>query len=178
MTKCVVLFNGPSLNRYLKLPKAAIEIGCNHIQTLRPCVDHVVAYDDQILQRIPPRPGIQYHTRNGRRRQHWAEVSFTSLDQPHCSGTMAVLLARNLKCSSIRIVGCDWGITTDSLFDQEYQRHQPPAARKHTNSKVRQMDRWMRSWDIRVVSDQAMPFSTATVTWSDFELWLSPTRQG
>lgn len=172
MTKCVVLFNGPSLNRYLKLPKAVTEIGCNHIEQVRPCVDHVVAYDHQILRQIPPRPGVQYHTRNGRRWQHWAEVSFTSLDQPHCSGTMAVLLARNLRCSSIRIVGCDWGVTTTSIFDEIYHRHQPPAAYKHTNSKVRQMDKWMKSCDIRVVSDNAMPFSTPAITWRDFEAWL------
>ena len=166
------MFNGPSLKRYLGLPKSVAEIGCNHIQDLRPCVDHVVAYDSQILTHIPPRPAITYHTRSGFRRDHWGEVSYTSLDQPHCSGTMAVLLAINLKFTSIRIVGCDWGVTVASLFDHIYHTRQAPAAYKHSNSKVRQMDRLMLNRDVRVVSDVAMPFRSACVPWSDFLLWL------
>lgn len=170
MNQCLVFFNGPSLNHYLSLPKRFTEIGCNYIESIRPSVDHIVCYDPEMRLKIPQTPGKRYWCKNGHRNATWGEICYEMIDTPQCSGTLAVRLALQLGFSTIWVLGCDWGHSDQSVFQDRYQSQ---SARKYSNSKVRQMDRWMRDRDIRIVSDNNLAFKKKPVSLAEFNAWIS-----
>jgi len=170
MTACLVFFNGPSLYTYLSMPKRLTEIGCNYIESIRPTVDHVVCYDPEMRTQITQSPVKTYWCKNGHRSDTWRELCYPMIDAPQCSGTLALRLAIQLKFDTIRILGCDWGHTEASVFQHRYDKFSP---HKYSASKVRQMDRWMKDRDIRVVSNHSLAFSTAPISTEDFYSWYN-----
>jgi len=165
MSACLVFFNGPSLNDYLTLPKRFTEIGCNYIESIRSSVDHVVCYDPEMRSQIPQSQGKTYWCKNGHRSDTWREICYPMIDTPQCSGTLAVRLALQLGFSTIWVLGCDWGHSDQSVFQDRYRSQ---SAKKYSNSKVRQMDRWMRDKDIRIVSDINLAFKKKPVPVAEF----------
>jgi len=162
---CLVFFNGPSLNHYMSLPKRFTEIGCNYIESIRPSVDHIVCYDPEMRDKIPQSQGKKYWCKNGNRSETWGEICYPMIDTPQCSGTLAVRLALQLGFTTIWVLGCDWGHSDQSVFQDRYRSQ---SAKKYSNSKVRQMDRWMKDKDIRIVSDNNLAFKKKPVSLAEF----------
>lgn len=108
----IVWFNGPSAAEFYHIPPQSQEIGCNFIEQRRR-VDHVCAYDGEVVNRLP-----QGHTRKSMGRPGWQAVMSDISYQ--CSGTMALVLAVELGWDHLYLVGCDWEITDISVFDQLY----------------------------------------------------------
>ena len=162
---CLVFFNGPSLNHYMSLPKRFTEIGCNYIESIRPSVDHIVCYDPEMRDQIPQSQGKKYWCKNGNRSETWGEICYPMIDTPQCSGTLAVRLALQLGFTTIWVLGCDWGHSDQSVFQDRYRSQ---SAKKYSNSKVRQMDRWMKDKDIRIVSDNNLAFKKKPVSLAEF----------
>lgn len=152
MTHCLVWFNGPSaLNLHTILPPQANEIGCNYIRQHRP-VNRVVVFDRSLRPSIAIEPGVEYYGCNGQKElPTWQEVHYTTLDQPHNSGLLAVRLAMNLKFSTIYILGCDWGDNNRSIFDAQYKKTQ--LIDKMTNSSKQLLERWGRQHSIVLVGN-------------------------
>jgi len=150
MTHCLVWFNGPSaLNLHTTLPPQANEIGCNYIRQHR-SVNHVVVFDRSLRPNIAIDPGVTYYGCNGQKQlPTWQEVLYTTLDQPHNSGLLAVRLAMNLKFGTVYILGCDWGDNNHSIFDLQYKKTQ--LINKMTNSSKRLLERWGRQHNIVLV---------------------------
>ena len=150
MTHCLVWFNGPSArNLHTVIPPQAQEIGCNYIRQHRP-VNRVVVYDRSLRPNIVIEPGVEYYGCNGQRElPTWQEVHYTTLDQPHNSGLLAVRLAMNLRFSTIYILGWDWGDNNRSIFDAQYKKTQ--LIDKMTNSAKQLLERWGRQHSIVLV---------------------------
>jgi hypothetical protein len=95
---------------------------------------------------------VEYYGCNGQRDlPTWQEVHYTTLDQPHNSGLLAVRLAMNLKFSTIYILGCDWGSNNHSIFDSKYKKTE--IINKMTNSSKQLLEKWGRQHDIVLVGD-------------------------
>lgn len=147
--RALIWFNGPSARKYHSvIPPQPLEIGCNHILRDR-SVHHVCCYDWQMKSQIEMREGVEYWCRNGHRDDQWREVTYPMAEQPTQSGTMAVLLARNLGATSIVICGCDWGISTESCYDYGTRT----SARKYTNSQSALLRRINQHTPIRLIAD-------------------------
>ena len=161
----LVFFNGPSLLTHMDLPKRFTEIGCNHIESIRPTVDHVVCYDPEMRGQIAQSQGKAYWCKNGNRSDTWGEICYAMTDAPHCSGTLALQLAMQLKFTTIWVLGCDWGHSDQSVFADRYRSQ---SAKKYSPSKVRQMDRWIKDRDIRIVSDNNLAFKKKPTSSAEF----------
>ena len=163
MTHCLVWFNGPSaLNLHTIIPPQPQEIGCNYIRQHR-LVNRVVVFDRALRPTIAIEPGVEYYGCNGQRElPTWQEVHYTTLDQPHNSGLLAVKLAMNLKFSTIYILGCDWGHSNQSIFDAQYKNTQP--IDKMTNSAKQLLERWNRQHSIVLVGDNPANIRIHNVT--------------
>ena len=150
MTHCLVWFNGPSArNLHTVIPPQANEIGCNYIRQHR-SVNRVVVFDRSLRPSIAIEPGVEYYGCNGQKQlPHWQEVLYTTLDQPHNSGLLAVRLAMNLKFGTIYILGCDWGDNNHSIFDLQYKKTE--IINKMTNSAKQLLERWGREHNIVLV---------------------------
>lgn len=148
---CLVWFNGPSSNKLHHIPKKYYEIGCNHIRENR-SVDAVCVYDPRQKDKIPIEDGVQYYSRNGAYDENYLEVTYPMSQQPENSGMLAVLVALKKGYRDIYIVGCDWGITTETI----YQRHYSTRAEfKHRNFMKNMLKEWCVIYkaNIQVVSD-------------------------
>jgi hypothetical protein len=122
----VVFFNGPSVRQFLDIPRQPLEIGCNFIEQHRP-VDHVCAYDRQVIDRLTKRglnDQVCYWTRRHYTTEHFKLVPIDDFGFRHRagfdSGTMALSLALTLGCAEINILGFDWHLTNDSIYDPNY----------------------------------------------------------
>ena len=152
MTHCLVWFNGPSsLALHSIIPPQSNEIGCNYIRQYR-SVNRVVVFDRPLRSNITIEPDVEYYGCNGQRDlPTWQEVHYTTLDQPHNSGLLAVRLAMNLKFKTIYILGCDWGHSNHSIFDAQYKKTE--LINKMTNSSKQLLERWGKQHDIILVGD-------------------------
>jgi hypothetical protein len=146
----VVWFNGPSVRQFLDIPRQPLEIGCNFIEQHRD-VDHVCAYDRQCIERIAQRSGVQYWTRQAMRSGSWPAPESTY--QPFDSGTLAVVVAHQLRVKQINIMGCDWQHTNESVFDGAYtwRNYQP---KKASLPKQKLLERIHLSVPITIVTDR------------------------
>jgi hypothetical protein len=163
----VVWFNGPSVRQFLDMPRQPLEIGCNFIEQHRD-VDHVCAYDRQVIDRLTKRglnEQVSYWTRAAMASSSFQ--TFSSVHQCWDSGTLAVLLAHHLGVASIHILGCDWHHTNDSIFDQRYtwRRHQP---KKASLAKYKLLERLHPHMSINVVTDRPWRMAVNFVSTADF----------
>ena len=166
MTHCLVWFNGPSSkNLHTTIPQQSNEIGCNYIRQHRP-VNHVVVFDRALRLTINIDPAVTYHGCNGQKQlPHWQEVLYTTLDQPHNSGLLAVRLAMNLNFGTIYILGCDWGHSNQSIFDHRYNKSQQ--IDKMTNDGRKFLERWGREKDIILVGNNPALIRIQNITVQD-----------
>ena len=118
----VVWFSGiSSMNLVDVMPYTwAEEYACNHFDEFR-SVDHIVAYDRQIINQITTKPHIQYHTQPKWSKapwsaQHWHKDQVAISD----SGTLAVEVALS-QHDQVYVIGTDWGITDVSVQDHHYE---------------------------------------------------------
>lgn len=171
MTSCLVFFNGPSVTQFYTLPRKITEIGCNFIQRHR-SMDHVCCFDHQMKSKITLTPPTLYHCRNGHRGGGWGEVTWSSHETIQNSGMMAIRLAITLRFQRIWVLGCDWGMTTQSVYDHLYHKDpllpQAPGRKKYTNSSLRQMDEWMDKRGVSVVTDHKAPFRKPVISVATF----------
>jgi len=171
MNQCLVFFNGPSVTQFHQLPKRFTEIGCNFIQRHR-AVDHVCCFDHQMKPQVSVTPPAIYYCRNGHRGGGWGEVVWSSHESVQNSGMMAVRLAIHLRFQRIWVLGCDWGSTTISIYDDIYHGDKAlpraPGRRKFTNGALRQMEEWMTKRGVQIVSDRQEPFRLPVVSVTDF----------
>ena len=175
MTHCLVWFNGPSaLDLHKSIPPQTQEIGCNYIRQHRP-VNHVVVFDSVLRPNINIDPGVTYYGCNGHKQlPHWQEVLYTTLDQPHNSGLLAVRLAMNLKFGTVYILGCDWGLDNHSIFDAQYKKTQ--VIDKMTNSCKQLLERWGRQHDIVLVGHNPAGIRIRNITVNDLTNTLTSAK--
>lgn len=149
--KCIVWFNGPSAKKLHDIPKKYYEIGCNHIRQDRP-VDVVVVYDPRQKCKIPIENGVKYYSRNGAYDDVYMEVTYPMAQQPESSGMLAILVALKKGYKDIFVIGCDWGITTETIYQQHYKIK---AAFKHKNFMKGMLKNWCNDYKakITIVSD-------------------------
>jgi hypothetical protein len=166
MTHCLVWFNGPSsLDLHKSIPPQDNEIGCNYIRQHRP-VNRVVVFDHALRPNINIDPGVTYYGCNGHKQlPTWQEVLYTTLDQPHNSGLLAVRLAMNLKFSTVYILGCDWGLNNHSIFDAQYKKTQ--VIDKMSNPSKKLLERWGRQHDIVLVGHNPAGIRIRNITVDD-----------
>jgi len=124
----------------------------------------VCAYDAQVINRTDRfEDGVQYWTRPQLRRHPWLAPEATH--QAQCSGTLALVLAHSLGSGPVWLVGCDWGITDHSLFDDRYVwRHGPP--RKTNRYKIQLLQRLAREMEITMVHDRVRDLAPE-LRWQD-----------
>lgn len=112
----------------------------------------MVVFDRALRPTINIDPGVVFYGCNGQKQlPHWQEVIYTTLDQPHNSGLLAVRLAMNLSFKPIYVLGCDWGQSNQSIFDQKYKNTRQ--IDKMTNPGRKLLERWGREQDIILVGD-------------------------
>jgi len=175
MTHCLVWFNGPSaLNLHTTIPQQSNEIGCNYIRQHRP-VNRVVVFDHALRPNINIDPGVTYYGCNGHKQlPTWQEVLYTTLDQPHNSGLLAVRLAMNLKFATIYILGCDWGLDNHSIFDAQYKKTQ--VMDKMSNPAKQLLERWGRQHDIVLVGHNPAGIRIRNITVNDLTNTLTSAK--
>lgn len=166
MTHCLVWFNGPSSkNLHTTIPHQSNEIGCNYIRQHR-LVNHVVVFDCALRPNILIDPGVTYYGCNGHKQlPHWQEVLYTTLDQPHNSGLLAVRLAMNLNFSTVYILGCDWGDNNHSIFDAQYKKTQ--VIDKMSNPAKKLLERWGTQHNIVLVGHNPAGIRIRNITAPD-----------
>jgi hypothetical protein len=99
---------------------------------------------------IDHKPNITYWCQNGQRSQGWQEVTYTNIENPENSGMMAIKLAINLGYSNIRVVGCDWGVRDESVFESRYDNLNP--GKKYDNHSLSLLRQWAKFADIKFLS--------------------------
>tara|TARA_R100001594_G_scaffold135249_1_gene176854 strand:- start:293 stop:799 length:507 start_codon:yes stop_codon:yes gene_type:complete len=152
----IVWFNGHSAKTFLHtLPKQQLEIGCNYIYKDR-AVDHVCVYDWQMFKNIKSGP-YKLWCRNGQKDPRFQEVIYSAKDQPHSSGVMALRLAINLNLNHVYVIGCDWGISSKSIYDYDTRNSEL----KYTNSQKRLVERMSKEIDITFIAATAKPIDIA-----------------
>jgi hypothetical protein len=175
MTHCLVWFNGPSaLNLHTTIPQQYNEIGCNYIRQHRP-VNRVVVFDHALRPNINIDPGVTYYGCNGHKQlPTWQEVLYTTLDQPHNSGLLAVRLAMNLNFSTVYILGCDWGLNNHSIFDAQYKKTQ--VIDKMSNPAKQLLERWGTQHDIVLVGHNPAGIRIRNITVNDLTNTLTSAK--
>lgn len=143
MTKATVWWNGPSVKQFYKIKAQPLEIGCNFILDNRK-VHHVCVYDQPTIKAIGENThkDVQYWTRrlyvSGAWQTFKSDISHKKLRNMngYCSGTMALVLALQLGATEIDLLGCDWTLTNNSVYDKQYTwRAFPPT--KHNREKFK-----------------------------------------
>jgi hypothetical protein len=115
----LVWFNGESAELFHKwLPPQNLEVGTNFIQEKRP-VHVVCAYDIPIIKQIKLDPTTEYYTRPDGQSPGWKVLTDLRLGGTN-SGMLAVYVALQKSSGPIYILGCDWGLNDQSIFDQRY----------------------------------------------------------
>ena len=148
----IIWFNGPSQRSLAHtLPRQAVEIGCNHIETIRP-VDAVCAFDIEVVKQLKITTNTRYYTRADARIDGWRLVDNHIVSGAN-SGILACWVAVNEfnYQGDIYIIGCDWGLTDHSSFDHIYGKG---ATRKYTNHGKKKMQSIFKHHSAWVVNDQ------------------------
>lgn len=154
----IVWFNGHSQRRLLDLPKQGLEIGCNYIRRVRP-VDFVVAYDPDVINNIEREDKVVYYTRpNYASLPTWQAIGGINQEGLN-SGCLAVLLATKLTHKPIYIIGCDWGLNLETVFD--YGKGQQ---RKYNNQQKKFIKQLARHNEIVVVNDDKVDVAVPVIT--------------
>lgn len=143
-------FNGPSAHNLIHtLPRQDVEVGCNHIEQIRP-MDAVCAFDVEVVAQLPRTPNTQYYTRAAAQQPNW-NIIVNDIVSGGNSGILACWVAANrFPRDTIYIIGCDWGITDHSQFDHIYQKG---ATRKYTNNSKKKIARLFNGHQAFVVND-------------------------
>ncbi len=167
----MVWFNGPSVRQFLDIPRQPLEIGCNFIEQHR-SVDHVCAYDRQCVALIEPQEGVQYWTRRACERDHFryhrSDINY------YDSGTLALNVAMNLIRTPVYVLGCDWGESNGSIYDEQYtwRDHQPG---KQTNAKMKLIEQINRRVQLIFVHERSKGYFGNDVAWMTPERFLQLT---
>jgi len=151
MKATIVWFNGLSRNQLLnKFPLQENEIGCNFIRRDR-AVGHVVCFDQEIVKENNKNieQDVKYYTRDAYQKPPWNIVHQCHGVDPINSGMLAVLLATNLAQDPVYIIGCDWGLNHNSVYN--YGKVSP---HKYTNSCNRHIRLMSKTHKIIAVHDQ------------------------
>tara|TARA_Y100001938_G_scaffold24034_1_gene31480 strand:- start:938 stop:1486 length:549 start_codon:yes stop_codon:yes gene_type:complete len=154
-----VWFNGPSVRQFLDMPPQPVEIGCNFIEQHRR-VDHVCAYDRPVIEKLTKaglREHVQYWTRRHFKTERFREVPIDQFGFKHGagfdSGTLALSVAFVLGCEKITLLGFDWHITNDSLYDQDYTWRNGKRPIKFTLAKKNFIEELGEKMHIEIVHD-------------------------
>ena len=149
---CIVWFNGPSAKKLHNIDKKFTEIGCNHIRKDR-AVDYVCVYDPRTKSEIDIEDVVKYYARNGAYDETFMEITYPMANQPGNSGMLAILLACKLGYKNIYLIGCDWGISVDSIYQQHYK---VKANFKHTNDMKVLLNNWINDYRVNItaISDE------------------------
>jgi hypothetical protein len=135
----------------------------------------VVVFDHALRPNINIDPGVTYYGCNGHKQlPTWQEVLYTTLDQPHNSGLLAVRLAMNLKFSTVYILGCDWGLNNHSIFDAQYKKTQ--VIDKMSNPSKKLLERWGRQHDIVLVGHNPAGIRIRNITVNDLTNTLTSAK--
>ena len=134
MSSAIVWFNGPSVKQFYNISPHPLEIGCNFILDNRK-VHHVCCYDQQVMKLLQKAPlkDVKYWTRRLFKTLLWNTFN-SGVTYKHyknitgfCSGTLALALAVHLGAKKIYLLGCDWSLTNNSVYDKQYVwRRFPP----------------------------------------------------
>ena len=118
----IVWFSGPSAINLVDVVPYGVyeEYATNHFDEFR-SVDHICAYDNQIVSRIEPKPHCQYHTQVKWSKPPWQALRWN----PHevaisDSGTLAIEVALATH-HEVFVIGTDWGVTDVSVQDHHYE---------------------------------------------------------
>jgi hypothetical protein len=126
----------------------------------------VVVFDSVLRPNINIDPGVTYYGCNGQKDlPTWQEVHYTTLNQPHNSGLLAVRLAMNLKFGTVYILGCDWGLNNHSIFDAQYKKTQ--VIDKMSNPAKQLLERWGRQHNIVLVGHNPAGIRIRNITVND-----------
>ena len=171
----IVWLNGPSRQNLIDtLPRQNIEIGCNYILNDRQ-VDHVCCFDQPMIKKLVRQDNVKYWTRNYYAKPNeWNDVKPIAGKfrvEAQNSGILAIQLAHNLtdrKKDNIYIIGCDWGITKDTVYDYGDIRGKAKPL-KHTNHCIKHLY-YMNQTDnnIFVVNDQQPDVTIPVITIKHF----------
>lgn len=155
-----VWFNGPSVRQFLDIPRQPLEIGCNFIEQHR-SVDHVCAYDRPVIDRLTKRgldQRVRYWTRRHYTTEHFKLVPIDDFGFRHGagfdSGTLALSLALTLGCTEITLLGFDWHLTNDSIYDHRYTWRNGQRPVKFTLAKKNFIEDLGREMRINIVHDK------------------------
>ena len=158
----IIWFNGPSqLDLVDRLPPQDQEIGCNMISGRR-SVDHVCVYDWQMLDKIAAGPRLW--CRNGIKHPRFTEVPYPLRLQPHNSGVLALHLARHLKWDHAYIIGCDWGVSNQSVYDYGDRN----SVLKYTNSQKHIVEEISATLKLCVVNDKPVDLRVDQIAIDNF----------
>lgn len=158
----VVWFNGPSQAKLIDvLPPQSLEGGCNFIQDVRP-VHYVCAYDRPVMDQIKRDPSINYYTRIEHVHAHWKAVTDPLMSGIN-SGLLAVIVATHMNGDPIYILGCDWGLSNDSVF--QYGRQ---SLRKYSNPMKKVLKKLSQRNPIYVVNDRVPDVDLPVITSLNF----------
>ena len=170
--EAVVWFNGPSVRQFLDIPRQPLEIGCNFIEQHRQ-VHHVCAFDLPVMRSIEaagPDPAVSYWTR-----RKFGTPTFKTFDSPirykghigvsgFCSGTLALALALSLGATQIDLIGCDWSITNESVYDSDYTwRDRQP--NKTSKDKFKILNAVSEMTRVRIVHDDVREHLGKEIVW-------------
>jgi hypothetical protein len=135
----------------------------------------VVVFDHALRPNINIDPGVTYYGCNGHKQlPTWQEVLYTTLDQPHNSGLLAVRLAMNLNFSTVYILGCDWGLNNHSIFDAQYKKTQ--VIDKMSNPAKQLLERWGTQHDIVLVGHNPAGIRIRNITVNDLTNTLTSAK--
>lgn len=155
----MVWFNGPSVRQFLDMPRQSLEIGCNFIEQHRD-VDHVCAYDRPVIDRLTKRglnQHVNYWTRRHYSTEHFKMVPIERFGFRHGagfdSGTLALSLALTFGCESVTLLGFDWHITNDSIYDPKYTWRNGQRPIKFTLAKKKFIEDLGKEIEIKIVHD-------------------------
>ena len=160
----IVWFNGPSVRQFLQVPRQDLEIGCNFIERLR-SVDHVCAYDRQVIDRLQVAPPTKYWTRPAIKNTGW-ETPDSKL-RAFDSGTLGLVLAHALGLDHVYVLGCDWHTTNESVFDAVYDwRNYQPA--KASLPKAKLIERINKHVAINIVTPRPWRIEANVISPDEF----------
>jgi hypothetical protein len=164
----LVWLNGPSAESLMQsTPRQSFEIGCNYIEKKRP-VDAVCAYDINVVEKVKIQPNRQYFTRQDAMMPGWMVLAGMAGTN---SGILACRVATLQKKQPIYILGCDWGLTRESIFQSEYNQNEPN--RKYVNAHKRIVKQMFENHKVQVVHDKLPDIGLPIISVNDFQKEIS-----
>lgn len=146
----IVWWNGKSRQDLTcSLPLQLIEAGCNYIRRDRD-VKIVCAFDDTVIKRIQEEKDVHYFTIAERARLPMWQCVHDPLLRGTNSGLIAIRVVQHINRQPVYVIGCDWGINTDSVYEAEYGSE---GTRKYTNGMKRVLDIYAQTSPIIFVND-------------------------